>query len=225
MPVIKDALWKNPGNPGMIVITSHGTVDEAGNLYMGYGEGAEAARRIPGIEAECGSLLAAQSGEGVYGFLPVRPSRPAERLIGFGLFQTRAAWKDQPDLEIIRYSMDSLRQYLQENPDIRVRMNFPGVGEEGLAPEEITPVLLPLPENVTVYHQGQVRRSVPDTFMGFKAIYTEVENMLRDGRSNQAVEYLVESGFDLQSAMEQVTAVQRVIRERAGRGKAAYSQF
>lgn len=214
MPVIKDALWKNPGNPGMIVISSHATVGEDGQLYMGYGEGAEAARRIPGIEQECGVLLAERSENGLYGFLPVRPSRPQEKLIGFGLFQTRLAWNESPDLDIISYSMGCLRDYLQSNPDIRVRMNFPGVGTDGLDPEIVTPVLIPLPENVTVCHQGQVPRSAPDTFIGFKAVYMEVENMLRDGKQNQAVEYLVESGFDLQSAMEQVSAVQRVLKER-----------
>lgn len=224
MPVIQDALWKNPGNPGMIVISSHASLDKKGRLYMGYGEGAEAIRRIPGIDEECGSLLEPFVREGVYGFMPVRPSRPDQKLIGFGLFQTRLAWDQRPQIEIIRYSMDCLRVYLDDNPEVRVRMNYPGVGLDGLDPEDVATALIPVPENVTVCHQGQVPRSAPDTFLGFKAVYIEIENMLRDGKQNQAVEYLVDSGFDLQSAMEQVSAVQRVLKERTRHGLSSYSR-
>jgi hypothetical protein len=217
MPVVQDLLWKNPGNPGMIVIPGHAALSEDGSLFLGYGDAAEAARRIPGIEEECGRVVSANTVEGVYGFLPVRPSRPVDRLIGFGLFQTHLSLEEKADPGLIHYSMECLRQYTEENPNLRVRMSLPGVGEPGgLTAEDVTPLLIPLPPNVTVCHLGEIRRSVPDTFIGFKAVYIQIENMLRDGLYNQAVEYLVQSGFDLQSATEQVSAVQRVLKERGG---------
>lgn len=214
MPVVEDQLWKHPGNPGMIVVTSHATIDTTGRLLMQDGPSLEAKRRIPEIEKQCGQAIRKQAVDGVYGFLPVRPSLPDQRVIGFGLFQTRLEPDQSPDPELIRYSMDCLRQYVEAHTQLKIRMNFPG---SGLSPEEVTPLLLPLPKTVTVCHQGELPTSLPENFTGFKAIYLQVERMLQENRYQQAIEYLVGNGFDLQSAMEQVNAVQRLLRERIDR--------
>jgi hypothetical protein len=152
--------------------------------------------------------------DGVYGFLPVRPSRPEERLIGFGLFQTRFHWDETPDPELIRYSMECLRAYTEQNSELRVRMNFPEIGEGGLDADTVSPLLLPVPSSVTICHQGEVQQSGPVNFLGFKELYLEVERMLLEGRFNSSVEYLIHHGYDIQSAMEQVRAVERCMRER-----------
>jgi hypothetical protein len=215
MPVVQDTLWKHPGNPGMIVVTCHAAVAEDGRLVMEIGEAGEAARRIPGIELQCGQEVLCHAVDGVYGFLPVRPSKPEDRIIGFGLFQTQVNWDEPPDVELIRYSMDCLRRFTEMNNRVKIRMNFPGVGSQGLDVDEVAPLLLPLPQTVTVCHQGEVQPSMPANFPGFKAIYVEVERMLQEGRHNQAVEFLIKNGFDIQSAMNQVNAVQRILTERA----------
>lgn len=214
MPVIQDDLWKHPGHPGMIVVTSHAAVEADQRLFLGYGAAQEAVQRIPGIEEQCGREVLAHAVDGVYGFLPVRPSRPEDRLIGFGLFQTRYRWDEPPDPELIRYSMDCLRAYIEQNSDLRVRMNFPEVEEGGLDASAVAPLLLPIPPGVTLCHQGELRPSGPTNFLGFKELYLEVERMLMEGRFNGSVEYLVNHGYDLQSAMEQVRAVERCMRER-----------
>jgi hypothetical protein len=95
MPVIQDKLWKHPGNPGMIVVTSHARLMDDGRLFLGYGDAAEAIKRIPDIEYYCGEQIQAVAREGVYGFLPVMPSQPDRRLVGFGLFQSQYSWEDQ----------------------------------------------------------------------------------------------------------------------------------
>ena len=215
MPVVKDDLWKNPGNPGMIVVTCHASIAEDGRLFMGYGAALEATRRIPDIEFQCANEILAQAVDGIYGFLPIRPSRPNEKKVGFGLFQTRVQWNEIPDPELIRYSMDRLRQYAGENSDLRIRMNFPEVSDKGLPVEQVAPLLLPLPPTVTVCHQGEVLQTIPANFTGFKHLYLQVERMLLEGRFNQAVEHLMSNGYDIQSAMDQVKAVQRCLRERA----------
>ena len=199
----------------MIVVTSHAVVMEDGRLVMEEGEAGEAARRIPGIEFQCGQEVLCHAVDGVYGFLPVRPSRPEDRIIGFGLFQTQLNYDETPDLELIRYSMDCLRRFTDMNDRMKIRMNFPGVGPQGLQVDEIAPLLLPLPHTVTVCHQGEVQPSMPNSFPGFKAIYVEVERTLQEGHYNQAVEFLIKNGFDIQSAMNQVNAVQRILSERA----------
>jgi hypothetical protein len=217
MPVIQDQLWKHPGNPGMIVISSHASLAEDGRLVLSAREELEAKRRIPDIDLQCGQLVQANAVDGVYGFLPVRPSRPKERIIGFGLFQTRLNLDDAPDPELIRFSMEKLRQYVKKHKNIRIRMNFPGIEDESTPAEAVAPLLLPLPDTVTVCHQGQVRRRVPENFTGFKSLYVQVERMLMEGRFQLAVEHLVNSGYDIQSAMEQVRAVERLMRERRER--------
>ena len=214
MPVIEDDLWKNPGNPGMIVISSNASVDEKGRLYMGSGPGLEAVKRIPDIAEECGRQVQECAVDGVYGFLPIRPFRPEERKIGFGLFQSQIGWDQVADPDLIKYSMERLRAYTNEYNSVKIRMNFPGVGMEGLGVDEVAPLLLPLPSTVTVCHQGEVQPSMPSNFIGFKAIYLEVERMLQEGRENLAIEYMMRNGFDIQSAMEQVHAVDRLMRER-----------
>ncbi|MGE5221061.1 MAG: hypothetical protein ACM3PY_01405 [Omnitrophica WOR_2 bacterium] len=217
MPVIQDELWRNPGNPGMIVVSSHSWIDEEGRLFMGYGQAKEAIRRIPEIERECAEMIRAYAVDRIYGFIPVRPSRPKENIVGFGLFQTRYRWDEPADPDLIKYSMDCLREYAQQNNRLKIRMNFPGVNNEGLPADQVAHLLIPVPATVTVCHQGEVVPSVPDTFPGFKEIYIQVEGMLQDGRYNQAVEYLMKHGFDIQSAMEQVNAVQRILQDRAQR--------
>ena len=62
-----------------------------------------------------------------------------------------------------------------------------------------------------------MRRRVPENFTGFKSLYVQVERMLMEGRFQLAVEHLVNSGYDIQSAMEQVRAVERLMRERRER--------
>jgi hypothetical protein len=213
MPVVEEPLWRNPGNPGMIVVCAHAGLNPPGKLYLGYGEALEAVRRIPEIEEECAYLVSQSAVDGVYGFLPVRPSRPEERLVGFGLFQTRYDWTDPESLELIETSMAGLREFANQNTDLKIRLNFPGL-ESGLEPEEVAPLLLPLPETVTLCHNGGLPRSTAMTFPGFKDIYLQVETLLMDGRQNQAEAYLVENGFDIQSALEQVSAVKRILQAR-----------
>jgi hypothetical protein len=224
MPVIQDDLWKNPGNPGMIVVTSHATLQEDGRLFLGYGIAKEAVRRIPEIEFQAGRAVADRSVEGVYGFLPIRQPRPEQKIIGFGLFQTRLHWDEKAELEIIQHSMECLREFTEENQGLRIRMNFPGI-QGGLSVEEVSSVLIPLPPSVTVCHQGEVRRTVPVNFVGFKELYLQVEEMLQESRYNRAVEYLMGHGYDIQSAMDQVNAVERCLRERRERESRRYQAW
>lgn len=217
MPVIQDKLWKHPGNPGMIVVTSHAKLTEDGRLFLGYGVAAEATKRIPDIELHCGEQVQAIARDGVYGFLPIMPSQPEKRLVGFGLFQSQYSWEEPSDRELIKFSMDSLRAYLQENSDLKVRMNFPPIETSETTSDTITSLFIPLPETVTICHQGEIQRVYPQNFPGFKSIYIQVEKLLQVGDQNQAVEFLVRNGFDIQSAFEQVNAVRRTIHERQER--------
>jgi hypothetical protein len=213
MPVIEDVLWKNPGIPGMIVVPSHAAVGPDQRLFLGYGEGKEAVRRIQDIELECAQAIQEIAVGGVYGFLPIRPSLPARRVVGFGLFQERYDWNEPASLELIATSMEKLREFAYANINTRIRMSYPGI-EDGLDSSKLAGVLLPLPPTVTLCHRGDLTRTIPDHFPGFKNIYLSVEAMVQEGRFNLAVEHLVQNGFDLQSAYEQASAVQRLLQAR-----------
>jgi hypothetical protein len=216
MPVVEDALWKNPGIPGMIVVPGHASVGPDQRLFLGYGEAKEAVRRIPEIEYQCAQAVQNYSVDGVYGFVPVRPSIAEAKVVGFGLFQTHYAWNESADLDLIRCSMERLREYAYSNANLKIRMSFPGL-DSGLDSEAVSSLLLPLPPTVTICHKGELPRSVPIHFPGFKTLYLQVELLLQEGRYNQAVEYLALNGFDIQSAHEQVSAVQRILQSRIER--------
>jgi hypothetical protein len=201
----------------MIVITSHAALSEDGRLYLGYGAAAEATKRIPDVEMQCGKQVQAHASQGVYGFLPILQPRPEKRLVGFGLFQAQYSWDDPPDRELIKFSMDGLRDYARTHADVKVRMNFPFPNSRGVTPDTIASLFIPLPETVTICHRGEITRSHPENFLGFKTLYMEIERMLLSGDHDHAVEYLMRNGFDIQSAFEQVNAVQRCIHERRDR--------
>lgn len=216
MPVVETALWKHPGNPGMIVVTSSASLDEEGRLYMRYGEGLEATRRIPEIEVQAGRKVKTRLKNGIYGFLPVRPSRPKAQVVGFGLFQTRHDWDEPDDPELIRRSMDRLRHYLGRHSGLKIRMDFPGLNS-GLEAEDVALLLEPIPDAVTLCHQGEVAPHAPYGMTGAKELYILVERWVMEGRFSFAVDYLVDQGYDRKDAAAQVASVQREIRERAER--------
>ena len=199
----------------MIVVTSHATVGQNGCLNMECGPASEARERIPGIERQCGQAVLAHAVSGVYGFLPVRPFRPQAKTVGFGLFQTRREWDEPADPELIRHSMECLRQYLAQYPNLKVRMDYPGIGNGDLGVEEVAPLLEPLPPKVILCHRGEARVQAPPGISGAKELFLLVERWLQEGRFSYAVEYLMENGYDRQSAVEQVSAVQRLMREQA----------
>ncbi|HEX7974390.1 MAG TPA: hypothetical protein VF498_08280 [Anaerolineales bacterium] len=215
MPIIEDQLWKNPGNPGMIVVTCHASFEEGGKLLMDAGAALEASRRIPGIERQCAQAIRAQSHDGVYGFIPVRPSRPEEKIIGFGIFQTRLSRKAGPDPELIRYSMECLRQYLATRGDLKVRMDYPGIDDGRLSAAEVQPLLMPLPPRLTLCYSGELVPLIPLGPAGVKDLFIQIERWLQEGRFPMAVEHLVDNGYERQEAIEQVSAVQRQLRARA----------
>lgn len=152
MRVIRDELWRHPGMPGMIVVTTNSTLrHHEGSLVMGRGAALEAVMRIPRIDVECGRAIAAFAfvyGHDKYGFLPVRI--PTSEKVGFGIFQVKHFWGDPADLSLIEHAVLILVGYANMNPDINIRMNYPGIGNGKLQRAEVEPLLAPLPDNVTI---------------------------------------------------------------------------
>ncbi len=60
------------------------------------------------------------------------------------------AWMDEADVSLIAYSCASLKNYLGQHPGLRVRMNYPGVGNGGLTYAQVEPVLSGIKDMVTI---------------------------------------------------------------------------
>jgi hypothetical protein len=212
MPIVQEDLWKNPGSPGMIVVSCHATIEPDGRLNMQYGEACEAARRIPGLEEQCAEAILSKAKRGVYGFIQVRPFNKEHKIIGFGLFQSRLSITHEAEPRLIERSMDELRHYTYSHPDLRVRMNMPGAAEEGLQADDILPILVPLPPNVTVCYHGALNSAPSYGGYGLKDLFLQVERWLQEGQRLRAVEYLMAQGYDGKTAEQQVDAVQELMR-------------
>jgi len=184
--IVQEELWKHPGFPGMIVLTTNATVTEKGLLIMGRGAALQAKRRIPDIDRECTKIIRnatrsiwsypAPHGEmaqeayyqecamededyyhGVgYYFRVVR--EPIEDKIGFGIFQVKVHFRNRAELELIRRSASILCDYANQNLNTQIRMNYPGIGAGRLPMHDIEPLLEILPENVTICYKERKER-------------------------------------------------------------------
>jgi hypothetical protein len=224
MPIIEGDLWKHPGHPGMIVVTTGTTIDSQGQLVMEAGPAREAAERIPGIQRQCAQAILELSSQDFFGFIPVRPSRPQDNLLGFGIFQSRREAGQPADPDLIETSLSDLRRFAASNPNVKLRMNYPGIGDEGLPVEAVAPLITSVPRNLTICHNGEVAPSVSHGLEGTKELFLTIERWILEGRSGYAVEYLMENGYDREAASEQVAAVRSLIQDRAERAASRYRQ-
>ena len=178
--IVREELWEHPG---MIVVTTNATITHRGLLVMGRGAPLQAKQRYPRIAKECADVIReatrsvwsypapygdmamgaydmecemedmdGYSGVGYY-FQVIRPPCPDENKVGFGIFQVKAHFRDNAHLELIRRSVVALREYCRNHPDVSIRMNYPGIGYGHLGREAVKPLLVGLPDNVTIcYH-------------------------------------------------------------------------
>ena len=166
--IVREELWRHPGFPGMIVVTTNATIRYAGSLVMGCGAALQAVKRIPGIDMECGQAVKAAIDRSVlnyqlagepapsqyawagYYFLAVRHPKPKEMKVGFGIFQVKVHYSQRAELELIRRSTSMLDKYARHHSGTQIRMNYPGIGAGRLPRGKIEPLLKKLPDNVTI---------------------------------------------------------------------------
>jgi len=153
--IVQDELFTVPTMPCLIVVTTNATVKNNGALVMGRGAALWARDNIPHIDVECGILIDKhydyyQSNH--YGFGVVRDPR-REGKVGFGIFQVKNRYYEKADTNLIEYSVECLRRYAEQNADIHIRMNFPGIGNGKLSRELVEPMLEMLPDNVFVCYR------------------------------------------------------------------------
>ena len=157
--ILRETLWRHPGFPGLIAVTTNSIVNVHGLLIMGRGSAGDACKRIPGIQRECTEAIRQSfpeillNGSADYGFVVVRPVR-TDRL-GFGIFQAKRDWRDVSGLATLSSSFESLRAWAVAHPEVQIRCAAPGLGcgqigrGQAVSPGWVLETCRELPVNVT----------------------------------------------------------------------------
>jgi hypothetical protein len=142
----------------VLLFTGNSTVSQLGCLVMGRGAAREVLNRYPNSDRAFGGLLRGPGGAfrtGVlsdYGVL----IHPDIRKPILGAFQVKRFWVVSAQLGLIAGSVDVLCKLAIDHwRDLRVSLNFPGIGNGGLKRADVLPLLQRIPDNVTVWEFPQ----------------------------------------------------------------------
>jgi len=134
-------IWREFNNPSTYtLITTNSFLKKNGALVMGRGAAKQLRDFMPGIDAKFGQIIG-RMGEQYGTFIT------AERV---GAFQVKHFFKDDADLDLIKYSCHMLFKRARKTPDCTYNVNFPGIGNGRLKYEVVYSLLLSLqvPPNV-----------------------------------------------------------------------------
>jgi hypothetical protein len=147
MRLVTGDLWSELGRANLVLVTTNAIVTRSGRLVMGRGAAREARDRFPGLDADLGAIILGSPSP--YGVALARGDHhPVTRL---GAFQVKHHWRHPAQLDLIAFSMERLAGIT--NRYGRIALNFPGIGNGGLRPEAVLPLLRGLPDHVFVYRR------------------------------------------------------------------------
>lgn len=156
MKLVRGNLWDSPDD--LILVTTNSYIRNDGALVMGRGAALELKNRFSGIDHELGWLVSKygeRSNLGIrYGLILAGIINWSSYSRLYGIFQVKYHFKDKANLELIDYSTKYLVNWCESWPNMKVSMNFPGIGYGQLSREEVLPIISILSDNVTVYEYG-----------------------------------------------------------------------
>ena len=146
MKIIEEEFWKKPEFPTLFVITTNNVIEDD-RLVMGAGVAKEARDRISGLDSECARKIEEyqfehQNEKGIkkeYGFLVVR--YPIGGKNGVAILQTKKHFDEDSPLALVAYSIKKMSEWVAKNPNIPVRMVYPGIGHGNLSEGDVEPLL------------------------------------------------------------------------------------
>ena len=142
-------MWDIYGEADLFLVTSNSFVKKDERLVMGAGIAKEALDRFPNIDLRLGQAIQFEDKHlGVYGLLVSFNWESGQKL---GLFQVKRSHKNDADLSIIETSTNALIDWCKHYPDAKVHLNFPGIGYGRLNPDDVIPIIVWLPDSVTVW--------------------------------------------------------------------------
>lgn len=136
-------LWLEPAD--FRVITTNGAIRRDGCAVMGRGCAREAAQRYPAFPKLLGDRLKA-TGNRVYFFADQTLGAPC----GVFTFPVKHHWNERADMDLIAASVESFKRQLLACA--RYVMPRPGCGNGQLDWRRVRPLLVDLPDTVTVVH-------------------------------------------------------------------------
>ena len=129
-----------PDPPDVRLFTANGTIKRNGELVMGAGAAKAAKQLVPEAPAVLGRRVREEGryledqGAYVYGLM-------IETGMGLGAFQTKYHYRGRADLNLIALAAQKLALFASRHPDLRIAVNFPGVGLGRLRRESVMGVL------------------------------------------------------------------------------------
>lgn len=152
MKLERGNMWDVFGHTDVFLITTNPIRRKDGAVVMGRGIAKEAATRFPELPFAFGKRLPTKFSCGLIG-------RYDGQLVGY--FMVKDHWNNPADPAIIQASVDSLIKQTTvrcmcgkcEN-DMRIDLNFPGIGNGKLKREDVLPIIEQLPDNVHVWEYG-----------------------------------------------------------------------
>lgn len=143
MKIVKDDLWIS--RDSIILVSGNSFITKEDKLVMGKGAARQMKDRLPGIDLYLGNYIRNTCEH--LGFYGVALATNCAN----GVFQTKFHFKDNSKLEIIKQSVYVLNKFLEEYPDFKVSMNYPGIGLGNLKEEQVYPIIVNLSNRITIY--------------------------------------------------------------------------
>jgi hypothetical protein len=134
--------------PDLLCFTANATIKANGALVIGKGAAEEVRDRFPGIDLKLGNTISCYGRNGRYGLAII--SWPALDT-KIAAFQVKFDYLEPANLGLIRYSTIKLFEYIVCFQPASVYLNFPDIGNDGLAEADALPIVSLLPDNVTIW--------------------------------------------------------------------------
>lgn len=151
-------MWDAYDKVDLFLITTNGVIKVKANgergLIMGAGIAHEALLRFPGLDTAIAEHLNKVRVVKSPGFVEYQLIvNVYSRAISLGCFQTKHHYGDSSHPNLIARSVLALKRWCEKNPTKTVALNFPGIGKGRLVREDVLPLLMDLPEQVTIWER------------------------------------------------------------------------
>jgi len=134
----------------VILVTTNSYINRNRQLVMGRGFASCMASKFPEIKEIAGERIGHLSRYGVINIPKIICSVNASR-IDIALFQVKYHFKDNADLDLVKFSTMMLRIWAYIEKDKEFFLNYPGIGQGKLDKSLVEPIVSKLPDNVTIW--------------------------------------------------------------------------
>ena len=141
-------MWDAFGR-GIFMITTNPIQRKDGAVVMGRGIALQAKTRFPQLPYDFGKILTQNFQQDTPKYAGLIGKYSIHE-IPIWYFMVKSHWANNADLYIISESIKDLAETLK-NPQVRVDLNFPGIGNGKLKREEVLPLLEQLPDNIHIW--------------------------------------------------------------------------